>query len=63
MRGWGIPPICKASKLYTRLGIQATHKLVEEGKEEVWWAEEDLQKNAETRAETLGPEEGLKEEQ
>jgi hypothetical protein len=32
MRGWGIPPICKASRLDHRLGIQATHNLFEEGK-------------------------------
>jgi hypothetical protein len=34
MRRWGIPPIRKASKHDNGLGIRATHKLVEEGKEE-----------------------------
>jgi hypothetical protein len=32
-------------------------------RKKVWWAEEDLQKNVETRAENLRSEEGLKEEQ
>jgi hypothetical protein len=32
MRGWGRPPICKASRPDHGLGIRATHNLVEEGK-------------------------------
>jgi hypothetical protein len=32
MRGWGRPPICKASRPDHGLGIRATHNLAEEGK-------------------------------
>jgi hypothetical protein len=32
MRGWGKPPIRKASRPDHGLGIQATHNLAEEGK-------------------------------
>jgi hypothetical protein len=32
MRGWGRTPICKAFRPDHRLGIGATHNLVEEGK-------------------------------
>jgi len=32
MRGWSRPPICKASKLDHRLGIQATCNLAGKGK-------------------------------
>jgi hypothetical protein len=32
MRGWGRPPICKASRPDHGLGIQATHNLVGKGK-------------------------------
>jgi hypothetical protein len=32
MRGWGRPPICKASKPNHTLGVQATHNLAERGK-------------------------------
>jgi hypothetical protein len=32
MRGWGRTSICKASRPDDRLGIRATHNLVEEGK-------------------------------
>jgi hypothetical protein len=32
MRGWGIPPIRRASRPDNGLGIRATHNIVEEGK-------------------------------
>jgi hypothetical protein len=34
MRGWGRPPIYKASRPEKRLGIQATRNLAKEGKKE-----------------------------
>jgi hypothetical protein len=62
MRGWGKPPICKASGPDHGLGFQDTLNLVEEGKKgSVVWVGGGPTKNAKKRAETLGSEEGLKE--
>jgi hypothetical protein len=36
--------------------------LLRKARKKVWWVEEDLRKNAETREETLRSEEGLKDE-
>ena len=61
MRGWGRPPICKASELDHGLGFRATRNLVEEGKKgSLVCAGGGPTKNAETRAKTLGSEKGLK---
>jgi hypothetical protein len=62
MRGWGRPPICKASRPDHGLGIRATHNLVEEGKKGSVVGRGRPAKSAEMRAEALGSEEGLKEE-
>jgi hypothetical protein len=37
--------------------------LLMKARKKVWWAEEYMRKNSEMRAETLGFEEGMKEEQ
>jgi hypothetical protein len=64
MRGWGRPPIRKASRPDHGLEIRATHNLAEKGKKgSVVGRGRAAKKNAETREETLGSEEGLKEEQ
>jgi hypothetical protein len=44
-RGWGRPPICKASKLDHGLGIGATRNLAKEGKKgSMVGVEEDLRR-------------------
>jgi hypothetical protein len=61
MRGWGRPPICKASGPDHGLGIRATHNLVEEGKKgSVVWAERTDEECRDERK-TLGSKEGLRE--
>jgi hypothetical protein len=56
MRGWGRPPIYKASRPDHRLGIRATHNIAKEGKKgSMVGAEGDLVKSAEMRVEALSP--------
>jgi hypothetical protein len=62
MRGWGKPPIYRDSRPNHRLGIQATQNIAEEGKKGSMVGRGRLAKSAETRAEALESEEGLKEE-
>jgi hypothetical protein len=62
MRGWGIPPICKASRPNHRLEIRATHNIVEEGKKGSVVGRGRPTKSAKKRLEAIGSEEGLKEE-
>jgi hypothetical protein len=61
MRGWGAPPIYKASGPDHGLGIRATGNLVEEGKKGSVVVDRGRPlKNAETKEENLGSKEGLK---
>jgi hypothetical protein len=64
MRDGADCPSVRLPDLTTDWGIQATHNLVEGGKKgSVVDRGRPAEKNAETREETLGSEEGLKEEQ
>jgi hypothetical protein len=60
VRGWGRPPICKASRPDHGLGIQATHNLVEEGNKGTIVGKGISAKSAEMRVKALGFEEGLR---
>jgi hypothetical protein len=63
MRGWGRPPIFKASRPDHGMGIWATHNLARKDKKGKRGGQRGKSaKSAETRAEALGTEEGLKEE-
>jgi hypothetical protein len=60
MRGWGKPPICKASIPYHGLRIRDTHNCAEEGKKCSMVGRGRPAKSVEMRSEALGYEEGLK---
>jgi hypothetical protein len=63
IRGWGRPPICKASRPEHGMGIQATRNLSEEGKKGSVVVDRGRpMKNVETREETLWVQGGIESE-